>query len=561
MHGRGSRMERRRTGPGLRRWHLVLMLIIIGGLLLRVVDLGGRVFHWDEARVGYWTLRYLETGSFAYRPVIHGPFLPLVNAWIFDLAGASDGTARLVVALGGAAVPAIAIGLRRWLAPGAVIGVAALIATDPTLVYYSRFMRNDVLVAGATLAAVVLVAIAVDGDRPAALVPAGMLVGAAVTMKGTVMLYGLSALGAAILMADDRLLRRARHRAAAALITDWWSRTRGWFGANATRYAVAAAIAVVMLLAVAAWGYAPRPAVHSGPPVHRVVVAIGGLTGAVGQFVDFWLMGDRQDHGYLPYLAHLVRTLVIGSPVLVTLGIVGIITERYGRQRRPIVAFAGWWTLLAVIGYPLATDIKAPWNAVHVLLPLSVPAGVTLAALARTAAVRRRQTAVGATVALVILTAVTGGGLLLHHNSADVSGAPVVQWAQPGGELREALEAIDTATVGNTGVDLLYVGGPEGAYHLSDPAGADAPPPGGPGWHDRLPLPWYTERMDLVVMSIPGDAELRTELHDPPPVVIAPAARADEVRAILPTYTERTVSMRLWDREVVVLTAPERPQQ
>ena len=37
-------------------------------------------------------------------------------------------------------------------AAGAVVGVAVLIATDPTLVYYSRFMRNDVLVAGASLA-------------------------------------------------------------------------------------------------------------------------------------------------------------------------------------------------------------------------------------------------------------------------------------------------------------------------------------------------------------------------------------------------------------------------
>ena len=554
-------MDQQRTGRGLRRWHLVLGVIVIGGLLLRTVGLGGRVFHWDEARVGYWTLRYMETGSFACRPVIHGPFLPLVNAWIFDLVGVSDGNARLVVALGGAAIPAMAIGLRRWIAPGAVVGVAVLIATDPTLVYYSRFMRNDVLVAGATLAAVVLVAIAVDADRPVMLIPAGALLGAAVTMKATVLLYGLSALGAAILVLDDRLLRGAGDRRASALIADRWARTRRWIEANTLRYAVATVIALVLLVALAAWGYAPRPEVHSGPLTNRTIVAVGGLSDAVGQFVDFWLLGDRQEHGYLPYLAHLLRTLVIGSPVLVSLGIAGIIAERYGRQRRPIVAFAGWWTLLAVIGYPLATDIKAPWNAVHVLLPLSVPAGVTLAALVRTAAAERRQVAVAASVGLVVLTGVTGAGLLLYHNSADVGGAPVVQWAQPGGELRDALEAIDTATAGQTGVDLLYVGGPDGAYHLSDPTAADAPPPGGPGWHDRLPLPWYTERMDLIVMSVPEDADLRAELHDPPPVVITPDARADEVRALLPMYTERTVALRLWDREVVVLTAPDRPQQ
>ena len=554
-------MDQQRAVRGLRRWHLVLGAIVIGGLLLRVVDLGGRVFHWDEARVGYWTLRYLETGSFAYRPVIHGPFLPLINAWIFDHVGVSDGSARLVVAFGGAAIPAMAIGLRRWLAPGAVVGVAVLIATDPTLVYYSRFMRNDVLVAGASLAAVMLIVIAVDADRPAMLVPAGALLGAAMTMKGTVLLYGLSALGAAILMTDDRLLRAAGGGAPGALVADGWARILRWVEANGMRYAVVTATALVILLAVAAWGYAPRPEVHSGPLTHRMVIAIAGLSDAVGQFVDFWLMGDRQEHGYLPYLAHLLRTLVTGSPVLVSLGVAGIIAERYGRQRRPVVAFAGWWTLLAVIGYPLATDIKAPWNAVHVLLPLSVPAGVTLAALIRTAGAERRQVAIAASVGLVVLAGVNGGGLLLYHNSADVGGAPVVQWAQPDADLREALEAIETATTGHVGVDLLYVGGPDGAYHLSDPTAADAPPPGGPGWHDRLPLPWYTERMDLVVMSVPEGADLSAELHDPPPVVIVPEARADEVRAILPTYTDRTVAMRLWDREVVVLTAPERPQQ
>ena len=543
------------------RWWLALTAVVLGGLLLRVVDLGGRVFHWDEGRVGYWTLRYLETGSFSYRPVIHGPFLPLVNSWVFEVVGATDATARLIVALGGAAVPLVVLGLRRWLPPAALLGVALLVATDPTLVYYSRFMRNDMLVGGTTIAALVLVARAIDSDRAILLVPAGGLLGAALLMKGTVLLYVLSAVGAGVLLADDLLVRAPGYGGRRVRVMAAWTRMGGWIRERGHRYLIAAIVAMVVLLTITAWGYAPRPAVHTGPWPHRVGVAAGGLGDAVEQFVDFWLLGARQEHGYLPYLGHLLRTLVVGSPVLVSLGLVGIVLDRYRSRQRPLVAFAGWWALLALLGYPLATDIKAPWNAVHVLLPLSIPAGVALAELGRMAYAGRRQVATGAITGSVILAGVTGVGLMTYHNSASVAGAPVVQWAQPGDELRDALAAIEVATTGHEGVDLLYVGGEDGAYHVADQSDVDSPPPGGPGWHDRLPLPWYTERLDLEVTSVPADAEIAAQLQDPPPVVIAPAARAAELQSLLPSHTTHAVSLRLWDREVVVLTAAEGPQQ
>ncbi|MDR9445487.1 MAG: TIGR03663 family protein, partial [Haloquadratum sp.] len=327
-------MDPQQPGPASWRWRLALAAVLLGGLLVRVVDLGGRVFHWDEARVGYWTLRYLETGSFSYRPVIHGPFLPLVNGWVFELVGATDASARIIVALGGAAIPLVVLGLRRWLPPAAVLGVALLIATDPTLVYYSRFMRNDMLVGGATLAAVVLAARAVASDRAVLLVPAGGLLGAALLMKGTVLLYVLAAVGAGVLLADDLLLRAPGAGGRRVRLTAARTAVLGWLRERGGRYLIAAVAAVVVLLAVTAWGYAPRPAVHTGPWPQRVGVAAGGLGDAVGQFVDFWLLGARQEHGYLPYLGHLVRTLVVGSPVLVSLGVVGIALDRYRTRQR-----------------------------------------------------------------------------------------------------------------------------------------------------------------------------------------------------------------------------------
>nr|WP_020222830.1 hypothetical protein [Halarchaeum acidiphilum] len=68
-------------------------------LVARFLALGYRVAHWDEGRVGYWILRYAETGRYTYHPIVHGPFLFQVNRFVFDVAGASDATMRTVVAL------------------------------------------------------------------------------------------------------------------------------------------------------------------------------------------------------------------------------------------------------------------------------------------------------------------------------------------------------------------------------------------------------------------------------------------------------------------------------
>jgi predicted membrane-bound mannosyltransferase len=102
MERRLVRLERR---TGLDRVVLGLLAIAALGLVLRFVGLGTRVAHWDEARVLYWVSHYQETGHFAYRRIIHGPFIQLVNQLLFSLFGPSDWIARAPVALVGSLVP------------------------------------------------------------------------------------------------------------------------------------------------------------------------------------------------------------------------------------------------------------------------------------------------------------------------------------------------------------------------------------------------------------------------------------------------------------------------
>ena len=70
--------------------HTLLAIICISfvSLLFRIINLGSRVAHWDEGRVGYDILRYVDTGIWQYRPIVHGAFLPQINHYIFEFAGA-----------------------------------------------------------------------------------------------------------------------------------------------------------------------------------------------------------------------------------------------------------------------------------------------------------------------------------------------------------------------------------------------------------------------------------------------------------------------------------------
>jgi uncharacterized protein (TIGR03663 family) len=84
------------------------------------------------------------TGEYDYNPVLHGPFLEDVTALIFLLLGDSDATARLWAALSGVLLILVVWRARDHLGGAAAVFAVLLLAASPTLLYYSRFNRNDV---------------------------------------------------------------------------------------------------------------------------------------------------------------------------------------------------------------------------------------------------------------------------------------------------------------------------------------------------------------------------------------------------------------------------------
>ncbi|MFB6092624.1 MAG: flippase activity-associated protein Agl23 [Haloquadratum sp.] len=543
-------------------------------LVVRLVALGGRIFHWDEGRVGYWILRYHETGVYFYRPIVHGPFLPIVNDWLFAFVPVSDFTARLPVAVVGGVLPLAAWLFRERLRDVELVALAALLASNPLFVYYSRFMRNDVLVAAFSVVALGFVVRGFDTGRLRYAFPAAAALGLGFTTKENAILYVLCFVGAGALLADHRLIAaRGRGESPRAVAGRWWAGIRRRLLAHGPtaraslgRVVGAGVVALFFFFGIVAFFYAPRPDLWQaiGDPTRLPGVLERATVGSAEKFLDTWGGGGHQDHPYLPYLHDLAETLVYGAPALLAFGLLGVVVDRYGiwgDGPRELVTFATYWALASLFGYPIATDIQAPWVAVHVVVPLAVPAAVGVGFVLDSAreALSARD-AVGVGLAALVVLAAAGGVVaanVAYFNSTSPEDKQVLQWAQPDNALKPTMEIVGEVSAANSGTDVLFVGTrPPGSdnevFYVRNESSLSTPPPGGPAWHDRLPLPWYLEQYGSNVTSSPPDAPLGEALADAPPVVIAKGYDRTEVAAELPAYTAFEHDFRLWNDEVVV---------
>ena len=592
------------------RTFLSLAVVVVTALFVRVLGLGTRVFHWDEGRVGYWTLRYADSGIFEYNPIIHGPFLPLVNSTVFDLLAPTDAVARLVVAVVGGLLPLAAWLFRDHLDDTEVVVLGVLLAFNPVLVYYGRFMRNDVLVAAFSVFALGFAIRALSTRDVRRLYPAIAFLALAFTTKGNALLYLLCYAGATALVVDHLLVRsRSEGRSV-------WDTVRGWLadawrtlrqsagGENgstqpqpATHRRTVAWTAghgvglVVTFLAIIVWFFAPRPALWAAlsDPSLMPGVFSEATVGSARDLVDLWMTGDMQEHDYLEYAFGLASTMANAAAVVSVFAVVGMAVDTFAGRNRLFVAFCFYWGLASFVGYPAATDIEAGWTATHVVVPLTVPAAVGVAFVVRqflagidVAAIRDRVRggsdrivtgdAVAVGLAGLLLVGALAGVLLptaTYWNSTNPDHTELVQFAQPQNDLRESLDDVEAiVATHDEGTDVLFVGADHSTrgstFYVANESDNDQKPAGS-GWYDRLPLPWYLERAGADVESSSPDADPADVADGAPPVVIAVAEDREALAPHLDDYVVREHEARLWGFRIAIfleedaLAAADRP--
>jgi uncharacterized protein (TIGR03663 family) len=135
--------------------------VVLLAAILRLWGLGDKPLHHDESMHAYYSLWFArDPSSYAYNPLLHGPFqfhaegfmfaIILAAEHLFGVGSATgnpwinDFTARIVPALFGVGIVALPIGLRRELGRVGALITSFLLAVSPAFVYFSRFLREDI---------------------------------------------------------------------------------------------------------------------------------------------------------------------------------------------------------------------------------------------------------------------------------------------------------------------------------------------------------------------------------------------------------------------------------
>lgn len=133
---------------------LIVLGIVAIALVLRLYDLGARALHHDESLHATYSWYFAANhrigncvAAYCHDPLMHGPFQFHFMATMFKLFGDGDFMARVPAALTGTTLVATPLLMRRWLGPIGTVAAALFLTISPSLLYYSRFAREDIYIA------------------------------------------------------------------------------------------------------------------------------------------------------------------------------------------------------------------------------------------------------------------------------------------------------------------------------------------------------------------------------------------------------------------------------
>jgi uncharacterized protein (TIGR03663 family) len=156
----------------------------------RLWDLGARALHHDESLHAYFSYQLLQGHGYGHSPLLHGPFQFFGTAATFFVTGAAtDYTARVLPALFGGALVVLPVFFRERLGRIGALLTSTLIAFSPTLLYFSRFAREDIYVALFTLGIVICIWRYIDEQRPHYLYTSAALLALSFATKETTFVF------------------------------------------------------------------------------------------------------------------------------------------------------------------------------------------------------------------------------------------------------------------------------------------------------------------------------------------------------------------------------------
>ncbi|WP_342676960.1 flippase activity-associated protein Agl23 [Methanofollis sp. UBA420] len=163
----------------------LFFFIFVLAAVLRFAFLDLKLFHHDEAIHAWFSYKLLTEGTYIYDPSYHGPLLYYVTAGMFALFGDSDLVGRLVPAFLGTMVVALVYPLYRlgYLDRMQALVAALFLAISPNMVYFSRFLRNDIFILFLTFVLLLALILYFERGQVRYAVLAGLAAGLGISSK------------------------------------------------------------------------------------------------------------------------------------------------------------------------------------------------------------------------------------------------------------------------------------------------------------------------------------------------------------------------------------------
>lgn len=133
-------------------WETTIWLaILVIGAIARFVMLDARAMSHDESLHTLYAYYLYADGNYDHNPMMHGPFRYHLTAFFYFLFGDSDFTARIAPALMGMGVIGMVYLLRTYIGRWGAIFAGIMVTISPTILFHSRYIRDDIFMAFFTL--------------------------------------------------------------------------------------------------------------------------------------------------------------------------------------------------------------------------------------------------------------------------------------------------------------------------------------------------------------------------------------------------------------------------
>lgn len=443
-------------------------VILAVGLLLRVWGLGDRAMHHDESLHAYYSWQFFTGKGYSYDPLMHGPLQFEVVPLFYLMFGAGEFSARLFAAVCGTVLIILPFFLRRYLTrPGAVLA-SLMIAISPGLVYFSRFIRDDMyLVCFATILFISIVRYLETHRSRYFYAGAAALALAFASMEAAYLLVFI--FGSFLVLEALREYLSDRQgpviQAVRATSIDTWL----------------TGIAVFVVLTVLFYStFFTNP--YGIWDTSQALFSNGAGCGLQGDSplglnpcrkdiiggLIYWLAQHKVDRGGQPWFYYLL-VLPLYEQLAVLFGVAGAV---YACVRRSLVtSFLVWWATMSLLLYSWAGE-KMPWLSVHIIVPLILLAGLFLGKILMSVDLRRIVIAGVLFVPLFALETHSTFALSFQDAANPTEMYIYVQTAQDVPAVVHEIAALSRTRFGGTsmpiGLDNADVGGWPFIWYLRD---------------------------------------------------------------------------------------------